>query len=228
MWSSADKRILLLGWAQVCFDFSIIIFWFLWTPTLVVSLTFNVSQNYTFLNIMNILYAMLVNLSWIHSWFPHFVSHFYCSGFSVCVLLTCIYLRVILNWQTWLYCKKIDFQVSNLFSGWAMPYSGRWSWSAQWFGLHKIDSIHDTRHYNCSISTPWSLLSQAWECPLLRPPCGRPFPVFASLGPSGTQSLYYFYIFWLQMFDVDQSLYYMDSRGMQQFLQPLVPAVCSN
>ena len=38
VWSSADKKVLLLGWTQVCFDFSVIIFWFLWTPTLVVSL----------------------------------------------------------------------------------------------------------------------------------------------------------------------------------------------
>ncbi|KAG0619184.1 hypothetical protein M758_4G122300 [Ceratodon purpureus] len=31
----SDKKVLLLGWTQVCFDFSVIIFWFLWTPTLV-------------------------------------------------------------------------------------------------------------------------------------------------------------------------------------------------
>lgn len=31
----ADKRILLLAWAQVCFDFAVSIFWFLWTPTIV-------------------------------------------------------------------------------------------------------------------------------------------------------------------------------------------------
>lgn len=33
--SLSDKKVLLLGWTQVCFDFSVIIFWFLWTPTLV-------------------------------------------------------------------------------------------------------------------------------------------------------------------------------------------------
>lgn len=32
----ADKRILLLAWVQVCLDFSISIFWFLWTPTILV------------------------------------------------------------------------------------------------------------------------------------------------------------------------------------------------
>lgn len=31
----ADKRILLLAWAQVCLDFAVSIFWFLWTPTIV-------------------------------------------------------------------------------------------------------------------------------------------------------------------------------------------------
>eukprot|EP01018_Ginkgo_biloba_P012029 Gb_13376 [translate_table: standard] len=32
----ADKRILLLAWAQACFDFTVTVFWLLWTPTIVV------------------------------------------------------------------------------------------------------------------------------------------------------------------------------------------------
>lgn len=35
--SCADRKVLLLGWAQVCFDFAVTIFWLLWIPTLVVS-----------------------------------------------------------------------------------------------------------------------------------------------------------------------------------------------
>ncbi|XP_024372470.1 uncharacterized protein [Physcomitrium patens] len=31
----SDRKVLLLGWTQACFDFSVVVFWYLWTPTLV-------------------------------------------------------------------------------------------------------------------------------------------------------------------------------------------------
>lgn len=50
LFTSIDKRIWLLIWAQACVQFSVAVFWILWAPTVVVS----------FLLMINITFSKLV------------------------------------------------------------------------------------------------------------------------------------------------------------------------
>ena len=105
--------------------------------------------------------------------------------------------------------------------------AGRWSRSAQRYGFHKTDGVHDDRHHHCCVLAAGPLLSAPWELSSIRSPYGRSLLVLTSLWSPGSHFLHLLCCSWSWCLNLSENFVCAGAEGAVMVLL-CVPCLCWN